>query len=163
MRKYSEESKDEGRHSVVSDRLIESISVTDEKKRKKGGILNNWVLLSLIAACLFALRIILVGNMTSLGFDGLYFFSTGSVILSSTYFIYQKEWAKLNNPLDINDIEKKKVMLRTWDNKFDCWALCVCMLTAVHQVLFYCSVVLAARASRLSGLNLGITTAIWSF
>ena len=30
-------------------------------------------------------------------------------------------------------------------------------------MLFYYSVVLAARASRLSGLNLGITTAIWSF
>ena len=101
--------------------------------------------------------------MTSLGFNGLYFFSTGSAIVSSTYFIYRREWARLNNPIDINDTEKKKVMLRTWGNRFDCWALSVCMLTAFWQVLFYYSVVLAARASRLSGLNLGITTAIWSF
>ena len=74
-----------------------------EKKKKKGKFKDNWILLALIAACMYALRVIILGEMGSLGFSGLYFFSVGSAFLSMSYFIYQKEWEKLNNPLDIND------------------------------------------------------------
>ena len=53
-----------------------------------------------MGACFFALRVLVVGEMTSLGFDGLYFFSTGSAIFCLVYFIYRKEWARRNDPLD---------------------------------------------------------------
>ena len=130
MRRFSDLVGEE-RHSIVSDRLIESMSVTNEKKEQQTSCLNNWITLSLIAACMFSLRIIIVGEMTTLGFDGLYFFSTGSTLMSSLFFTYRKEWAKLNNPLDINDEEKKKVLLRTWGNKFDYCSLAVVFLAGL--------------------------------
>ena len=123
----------------------------------------NWITLSLATACLFSLRNMIIGGMTTLGFDGLYFFSTGSALMSTSFFLYRKEWARLNNPLDINVREKTKVIARTWGNRFDYSSVALCLLAGFWQMLFYYSVVLAARASRLSGLNFGITTAIWSF
>ena len=125
--------------------------------------MNNWIFLAIIAAFLYALRIITVGEMTALGFNGLYYYSVGQAFFSTAYFIYRKEWTRRNNPLDINDPEKRKVLTRTWGNKFDFGILAYGCFSAFIQMVFYYSVVLAARASRLSGLNLGITTAIWSF
>ena len=100
--------------------------------------------------------------MQSLGFNGLYFFSAGSAIVSSYYFLHRQEWSLRNNPLD-EATDKRKVLTRTWTNSFDCSTITFCVLSSALQALFYYSIVLATRASRLSGLNLGITTAIWSF
>ena len=82
--------------------------------------------------------------------------------MSACYFVGRKEWSRRNSPSDIST-NKKKVLTRTWTNRFDCFAISVVVIAAFWQMLFYYSVVLATRASRLSGLNLGITTAIWSF
>ena len=50
----------------------------------------------------------------------------------------------------------------TWDNKF-CWSsFWVCIGGAFVQVWIYVSVILAFKASRLSGLNIGIIEALWS-
>ena len=50
----------------------------------------------------------------------------------------------------------------TWDNKF-CWkSFWVCVGGAFVQVWIYVSVILAFKASRLSGLNIGIIEALWS-
>ena len=82
--------------------------------------------------------------------------------MSTSYFIKSKEWSLRNNPADIGT-GKKKVLTRTWTNRFDYFAVGVTILAAFWQMLFYYTTVLAYSASRRSGLNLGITSAIWSF
>ena len=84
-----------------------------------------------MGACFFALRVLVVGEMTSLGFDGLYFFSTGSAIFCLVYFIYRKEWARRNDPLDEQTDKKIKVLTRTWNNKIDYHAVLICFMAGI--------------------------------
>ena len=117
----------------------------------------------MIAAIGFAVRVILSGEMTSLGFSSLYYFAVGMTIPSAIYLMHSKEWARRNNPQDQNHPRKKKVLTRTWNNKVDFKALGICCVAAFLQMTLFYSVILAAQASRLSGLNLGIMAAVWSF
>ena len=60
--------------------------------------MDNWIVLGIITAILLATRLLIVGEMQSLGFDGLYFFSTGSALISASYFIGNREWSRRNSP-----------------------------------------------------------------
>ena len=52
--------------------------------------------------------------------------------------------------------------MRTWDNKFDWWSVFVTSFSSITKVGVFVSVIMAFMVSRKVGLNIGITTAIWS-
>ena len=85
----------------------------------------------------------------------------GPLPFSLAYFVYHKEWQKRNRLTD-KDLNVRKVLTRTWENKIDWWAITVCTFSAGVQMVIFISVILAFKASRQAGLNIGITTAIWS-
>ena len=53
-------------------------------------------------------------------------------------------------------------MLRTWDNQFDWKSFGIVFCSSLAQVAIYLAIILAFKASRLSGLNIGIIEALWS-
>ena len=105
----------------------------------------------------------MIGEFSQLAYQGLYYIGTGPLLPNIAYFIYQQEWARRNSFSDKDNSSVKKVLTRTWDNKLDWWTLAVLVVSAGFQVLFYLSVILAFKAARQAGLNIGIATAIWSF
>ena len=82
----------------------------------------------------FSVCNIFIGEISDMGMESVNYFCSGSLIFSIGYFIYNKEWAKRNNEqrglLDAQGRDKK-VLLRTWDNKFDWYALFVICCGAV--------------------------------
>ena len=76
---------------------------------------DSFIFLAISSAVLFTIRSILVGELTALEYEGLYYMSTGPPLWSGGYFIYKREWSKRNNPGDKNR-SVRKVLLRTWDN-----------------------------------------------
>ena len=81
--------------------------------------------------------------------------------MSLLYFIYRREWARRND-IAHKETDTIKVLTRTWDNRFDWWSVTVCTLSSIIQVSVFVSVIMAFMVSRKAGLNIGITTAIWS-
>ena len=53
-------------------------------------------------------------------------------------------------------------MLLTWDNRFDWKSFWICIGGAIVQTFVYIAIILAFKASRLSGLNIGIIESLWS-
>ena len=78
------------------------------------------------------------------------------------YFFYKKEWTLRNVKTEERNPSAKKVIFRRWDNSFDWWVFLVVIFGAIMQGLIFIAVIQAFKMSRLAGLNIGITTAIWS-
>lgn len=101
---------------------------------EKHWLWDNWVLLAMAAMISFSICNIFIGEISDLGMSSISYFCSGSLIFSIVYFIYQKEWSKRNNEqrgiLDAQGRDKK-VLLRTWDNKFDWYTLFVIFSGAV--------------------------------
>ena len=83
----------------------------------------------MIALLAFTTANFFIGEISDLGVKGLTYFCPGSLLFSICYFLYNREWAKKNvaerGMLDQSEGEghNRKVLLRTWDNKFDWWSL----------------------------------------
>ena len=56
--------------------------------KEKHWFRDNWVLLSLMSAVFFALSNMFVGDLTKKGFESYYYWGSGSLLVSSAYFIY---------------------------------------------------------------------------
>ena len=90
---------------------------------------DSWVFLSIVAALMFSIYNVFMGELADLGLKSLYYLGSGSLIPSLAYFIYSKEWSKRNTRgmLDSHDKKKRKVLLCTWgNNKFD-WKAFACL------------------------------------
>ena len=66
------------------------------------------------------------------------------------------------NPLDGKSGNGTKVLLRTWENKFDWFTFFFCIFSAVMQMCTYFAIVLCFRFAHMSGLNIGIAQSIWA-
>ena len=100
-----------------------------------------------------------------MGTRSLYYFNSGSLLVGLVYFTTRCEWRKRN--LEQRGLldqagRDKKVLLRTWDNRFDWCSLSICILGAIFQTCIYLSIVLCYRKAREAGLNIGIAQAIWA-
>ena len=50
----------------------------------------------------------------------------------------------------------------TWDNRF-CWkSFGLCVLSSLAQIITNLGIIVALKASKLSGLNIGIIEALWA-
>ena len=129
----------------------------------KHSCLCSWYNLSLGCALCLAIRESLIGEFAQLEYEGLYYIANGPLIPAVIYFVCRKEWARRNYLGDKNDISVKKVLTRTWENKFDWWSIFILLLASIFQAGLYISCILPFKAARTNGLNIGIITAIWSF
>ena len=89
------------------------------------------------------------------------YYCTGALAFSVGYFIYHKEWAKMNS-IDAEFNAPTKVLTRTWDNRFDWRAVLFCIVIALFQFLIYSSIVLCFKIANMAGLNIGIAQSIWA-
>ena len=108
------------------------------------------------------MRELCIVEFSHLSFEGLLYMGAGPIPLTVVYFIVRKEWQKKNLPSNQNNENFTKVLMLTWDNRFDWKTFWVIIAGAVIQILIYVSVILGLKASRLSGLNIGIIEAFWS-
>ena len=105
----------------------------------------------------------MIGEISALGYEGLYYLALGPIPFGFIYFIYRKEWARRNIPSQEQNEKVKKVISRTWNNSIDYWTFFVVLIGAFLQGAIYVGVIESFRMSRLAGLNIGIASAIWSF
>ena len=115
------------------------------------------------SAAFFTLRSLLVGEISTLGFEGLLYMAPGPIPSGIIYFTYRREWARRNMPASEDDPKVKKVLSRTWNNEIDYWSFFVCCFSAAGAGLCYIGVIISLKFSRLAGLNIGIASTIWSF
>ena len=122
----------------------------------------------MIALLAFTTANFFIGEISDLGVKGLTYFCPGSLLFSICYFLYNREWAKKNvaerGMLDQSEGEghTRKVLLRTWDNKFDWWSLFIVCCGSVFQVGIYMAIVLTYFMAHKATLNIGIAQAVWS-
>lgn len=64
--------------------------------------------------------------------------------------------------LDQNGERGNKVLLMTWDNSFDWYALLIIFCGAFGQTCIYLSIVLTFKLAHMAGLNIGIAQSIWA-
>ena len=105
----------------------------------------------------------MIGEISALGYEGLYYLAVGPIPFGFIYFIYRKEWARRNIPSHKDNEKKNKVISRTWDNSLDWWTGFIVFIGAFLQGAIYVGVIESFKMSRLAGLNIGIASAIWSF
>ena len=82
------------------EKLIEEEKEEEIDNRYKHWFWDNWIFLALGAAVFLTIRSMTMGEIALLGFEGVLYLSTGPVVYGIGYFIYQKEWALINNPKD---------------------------------------------------------------
>ena len=128
---------------------------------------SNWILLALLGVFSFALCNLLIGELSSKGVESMNYYCSGSLVFSIAYFLYQKEWAKLNPTsrglLDADAMQEQKVLLRTRDtNQFDWHSLVIVFCGAAFQAAIFFSIIVGFNMSKKAGLNIGISQAIWS-
>ena len=105
----------------------------------------------------------LTGEISGLGFAGLIYFGSGPVIFGVFYFTCRRDALGHNKEEDKNRAGVRKVLLKTWDNRFDWWTFLVICIGGVGVCAIMIGVVLSLKVSRMAGLNIGIASAIWSF
>ena len=92
-------------------------------------------------------------GLTEMGAKSLYYFCSGSLLFSIIYFTVKCEWSRVN---DMAVKTERKVLFRTWDNKF-CWrSLLTCFGGAAFQTGIYLSIVLTYYVALKAKLNMGI-------
>ena len=129
---------------------------------KEKSCLCNWITLTFSAVCSFVVANLLIGEIANMGIVSINYFCSGSLLVCTIYFLVTQEWAKKNNPADQDKPTVRKVLTRTWDNKFDCCAVFYCLLGAICQTAIFMSIMLCYRLCHSAGLNIGIGQAIWA-
>ena len=141
---------------------LKSPNIQIKDQTTKHWFWDSWVLLAFGHAIFMCIRENLIGSeFSKLQLVGLLYLAPACFVVSLLYFIYRKEWARRND-IAHKDTDKIKVLTRTWDNRFDWWCVMVCALSSLIQVSVFISAIMAFMVSRRAGLNIGITTAIWS-
>lgn len=110
---------------------------------KKHWLWSNWIALSIAAMISFSVCNIFIGQIAQMGIKGVFYFNSGSLLLSILYFLYQREWRKLNHgpKPGLLDRDRKKVLLRTWEtNKFDWISLLHVFIGAAFQTAIFASI-----------------------
>ena len=100
-------------------------------QKKKHWYWDNWILLGLSCAISFTLRSLMIGEISALGYEGLYYLALGPIPFGFIYFIYRKEWARRNIPSQRDNEKVNKVISRTWDNSIDWWTGFIVFIGAV--------------------------------
>ena len=62
--------------------------ISEVEVKEKHWFKDNWVLLSLCSAIFFALSNMFVGDLSKKGFESYYYWGSGSLLISTGYFIY---------------------------------------------------------------------------
>ena len=131
----------------------------DEDEEKPHWFWGNWIALAVAAMTMFAICNCFIGELSDMGVEALEYFCSGSLLVSIVYFVSRREWSKLNveqRGLLDQAGRDKKVLLRTWDNRFDWWSLFICFMGACFQTGIFLSIVLTFKVARMAGLNIGI-------
>ena len=103
----------------------------------------------------FATGNLLIGKLSALGLASINYYCTGALLFSIAYFIYHKEWSKINS-LDAEVSGMTKVLTKTWENKFDWRAILFCIVSGLFQFFIFSSIVLCFAVANMAGLNIGI-------
>lgn len=114
---------------------------------------------------LYAISNVMHGYNASLGLESLDYQGSGALVLGILYFIIHKQWSQLNDPADAlldPDKRPRKVMFRTWDNRFDWHGVLVCVIGAICSLGVFFSIILSFKMCQQAGLNIGIGQAIWA-
>ena len=74
---------------------------------------------------------ILIGTISDLGMRSTHYFCSGALMFSIFYFVSQRECGRKNNPDDESNLSVSKVLMRTWDNKFDWHSMLVIIFGSV--------------------------------
>ena len=85
------------------------------------------------------------------------------MIFGVIYFTCRRDALGNNNSEDRDKSGVRKVLLKTWDNRFDWWTFGVICVGGVGVCAIMIGVILSLKFSRMAGLNIGIASAIWSF
>ena len=139
----------------------EEFEQSPAEKKSKHWFWDNWIICALTSAVCYAIRGTLTGELAHLGLEIQYYLASGAPLVCIGYYIMRKECSRRNPP--VRNADTMKVLTRTWDNRFDWWALFLCTVGGVMQLLFYVGVTASFKKSRQAGLNIGISSAIWSF
>ena len=130
---------------------------------KRASIWDNWIILALLANVSFSTANLLIGSLSSeLGIKSSFYFCSGSLTLSILYFIYQKEWNKRNNPEQQSDPDAKKVLTRTWENRFDWYSVLIVLGGSIFQLSIFLSTSYSFKLCSEANLNIGVSQAIWA-
>jgi len=151
--------QEEGHRVQIHDRRAE------EDEVKPHWLWGNWIALATAACIMFAVCNFFIGEISDMGASALEYFCSGSLLVSIVYFVSKREWGRLNvEQRGILDQagRDKKVLLRTWDNRFDWWSLFMCFVGAAFQTAIFLSIVLTFKVARMAGLNIGIAQSIWA-
>ena len=57
---------------------------------------GNWILLAILGMLSFSSCNMFIGELATMGMESIYYFCSGSLLFSVLFFLYQKEWKKLN-------------------------------------------------------------------
>ena len=115
----------------------------------------------MLASLSFTLCNVFIGEISDLGFKSVIYFCSGSLAFSVAYFIYQREWSKKNG-IDAINGSGSKVLLRTWDNRFDWYSVFLVLVGGFNLTCLYLSMVLTFKLARMADLNIGIAQSIWA-
>ena len=110
----------------------------------------------------FVVANLMIGEIANLGIVSINYFCSGSLLVSTIYFIIKGECSLKNDPKNKDAKRVKKVLLRTWSNGFDCWTLFICTIAACCQAAIFFSIMVCYAKSHQAGLNIGIAQAIWA-
>ena len=91
---------------------------------------GNWILLACLSMVSFACANLVIGSLSDLGMKSVNYFNSGGLIFAIAYFIYNKEWSK-TNAIDGKSGGEPKVLMMTWDNRFDWFTFFFCIASAV--------------------------------
>ena len=122
---------------------------------------DSWILLSCLSMVSFACANLVIGSLSDLGMKSVNYFNSGGLVFAICYFIYNKEWTKTNS-LDGKSNGEPKVLMMTWDNKFDWFTFFFCIVSAVMQMFTYFAIIICFKFSHKAGLNIGIAQSIWA-
>jgi drug/metabolite transporter (DMT)-like permease len=107
-----------------------------------------------------------LAKISYLGIQSAYYFNSGGLVFCIAYFVYKREWARKNvgpKPLPGQEMDRFKVLFRKWEsNEIDWPAILVVFVNALTEAIIAFGVIYNFKLSVDSGLNVGISTAIWS-
>ena len=113
---------------------------------------GNWILLSLASACCFTCANLIIGQLSSLGWNSVFYYNSGALALAIGYFFVTSK----------NGYDKNRVLI--WSNGSLDLSLILCYILgailntgiffAINTTFYFCG---------RSGLNIGIAETVWGF
>jgi len=142
--------------------LVDDDNFQKVAKPVKKGIMNNWIVLALIAVVLFAAANLAIADLGTLGFGALYFFNSGGFVVCVIYFIvfYCKYDYKNKDYMSEKGFRRN---VWTYEDGSIAWFL---ILNYCFGAVFQGAVFMAINETFIyavkADLNVGIPSAIWA-